>query len=164
MHTFAATLRENLTLAAPDAGDDELRAALTATGASSLLALLPNDLDTTLGSGGQELTPAQAQQIALARLVLADPELAILDEATAEAGSTHAGILDRAADAALTGRTGLVIAHRLSQAASCDRIVVMDHGRIAEIGTHAALVAEGGTHARLWEVWEEGRRSADDPD
>ncbi|SMY05043.1 ATP-binding cassette, subfamily C [Brevibacterium aurantiacum] len=163
VHTFAGTLRDNLTLAAPDAEDQDVRAALAATGASGLLELLPEGLDTMLGTTGHPLTAAQAQQIALARMVLADPDLAILDEATAEAGSSHANILDRAADAALAGRTGLVIAHRLSQAAACDRILVMAGGKIIEDGTHADLLASGGVYARLWEVWAQGRERADGP-
>ncbi|MCO5220366.1 MAG: ABC transporter ATP-binding protein/permease [Thermomicrobiales bacterium] len=91
VHTFAGALRDNLTLAAPGATDDEIRTALEATGASDLLTLLPHGFDTGLGAGKYELTAAQAQQVALARVLLADPDLAILDEATAEAGSTHAG-------------------------------------------------------------------------
>ncbi|WP_330275558.1 ABC transporter ATP-binding protein/permease [Lentzea sp. NBC_00516] len=156
-HVFAGTVRDNLTLAAPGAIDHDIHAALDATGAAGLLDLLPDGLDTMIGTGGHPLTDAQAQQVALARLLLADPELAILDEATAEAGSTHAGLLDRAAEAALRGRTGLVIAHRLSQAATCDRIVVMEHGRIIETGTHDELVAAGGVYGGLWSAWEAGR-------
>lgn len=158
IHVFAGTLRDNLTLAAPGATDGQSRAALQATGAAGLLDLLPDGLDTVVGTGGHPLTDAQAQQLALARLLLADPELAILDEATAEAGSTQSGLLDRAADAALAGRTGLVIAHRLSQAAACDRIVVMEHGRITESGTHSDLIAAGGVYAGLWSAWQDGQK------
>lgn len=152
-HVFAGTLRENLNLAAPDATDEHIIAALEAISASSLVEVLPQGLNTHLGGLGRELTAAQAQQVALARLVLADPVLAILDEATAEAGSAHAGLLDRAADVALKGRTGLIIAHRLSQAAECDRIIVMDQGHIVESGTHEQLLEQDGTYARLWAAW-----------
>ncbi|MFT4264344.1 MAG: ABC transporter ATP-binding protein [Nocardioides sp.] len=162
VHVFAGTLRENLTLAAPDATDREIRAALEVTGAADLVELSAHGLDTEVGTGGHALTDAQAQHLALARLLLADPDLAILDEATAEAGSAHAEQLDRASEAVLAGRTGLVIAHRLSQAASCDRIVVMDRGRIVEEGTHAQLVAAGGPYAGMWSAWQAGR-SLDEP-
>ncbi|MFI9551964.1 ABC transporter ATP-binding protein [Nonomuraea endophytica] len=154
VHVFAGTLRDNLTLAAPGATDRDLHAALEATGAASILDALPNRLDTLLGAGGHPLTDAQAQQLALARLLLTDADLVILDEATAEAGSTYAGQLDRAADAVLAGRTAVVVAHRLSQAATCDRIMVMEHGRIIETGTHGELVDAGGVYAGLWRAWE----------
>lgn len=154
VHVFAGTLRENLTLGAPQVTDEETHAVLDATGMASMVEAMQHGLDTVVGTTGHLLTAAQAQQLALARVMLVDPELAIFDEATAEAGSTHADLLDHAADAALRGRTGLVIAHRLSQAASCDRILVMDHGRIIEDGTHSALVAAGGVYARLWAAWE----------
>ncbi|MFE5240400.1 MULTISPECIES: ABC transporter ATP-binding protein [unclassified Streptomyces] len=157
VHVFVGTLRDNLTLAAPGTTDSDLRAALEATGAAPILDALPDRLDTLLGVGGHPLTDAQAQQLALARLLLADADLVILDEATAEAGSTYAGQLDRAADAVLAGRTAVVVAHRLSQAATCDRIVVMERGRIIETGTHGELVDAGGVYAGLWNAWEAAR-------
>ncbi|RAG60192.1 ABC transporter ATP-binding protein, partial [Burkholderia multivorans] len=95
----------------------------------------------------------QEQSLALARLVLADPDFAILDEATAEAGSAGAHVLEQSASAALEGRGALVVAHRLSQAETADRVLVMEHGHIVEEGTHADLVASGGRYARLWEAW-----------
>ncbi|MEU8756613.1 ABC transporter ATP-binding protein [Streptomyces chartreusis] len=157
IHVFAGTLRDNLTLAAPGATDHNLHAALEATGAASILDVLPARLDTLLGVGGHPLTDAQAQQLALARLLLTDADLVILDEATAEAGSTYAGQLDRATDAVLAGRTAVVVAHRLSQAANCDRIMVMERGRIIETGTHGELVDAGGVYAGLWTAWESAR-------
>ncbi|MDA0564474.1 ABC transporter ATP-binding protein/permease [Streptomonospora sp. S1-112] len=153
VHVFAATLRENLTLAAPSADDEQVRAALATVGADGLLARLPEGLDTVVGTEGHSLTPAEAQLLALARMVLADPAVAILDEATAEAGSAHAGTLDSATAAALSGRAGLVVAHRLDQAKACDRILVIESGRIIEEGSHTDLRALGGTYAALWEAW-----------
>ncbi|MEE2045181.1 ABC transporter ATP-binding protein, partial [Nocardiopsis tropica] len=111
-------------------------------------------LDTVVGEGGHPLTAEQAQHLALARLVLADPDVAVLDEATAEAGSSGARRLERAAVAATAGRTTLVVAHRLTQAEAADRVVVMDRGRIVEQGPHAELVAAGGRYAALWRSWQ----------
>ncbi|GHE09761.1 ABC transporter ATP-binding protein [Klenkia taihuensis] len=150
VHVFAGTLADDVRLARPGATDAEVAAALTTVGADWALAL---GLDALVGEGGQELTAPQAQQLALARLVLADPPVAVLDEATAEAGSAGARDLEEAALAATAGRTTLVVAHRLTQAARADRVVVLAAGRVVEQGTHAELVAAGGRYADLWSAW-----------
>lgn len=152
VHTFSGSLRDNVTLPRPDATDDEVRNALDVVGAG-WATTLPNGLDTQVGEGGIRLSAVQEQTIALARLVLADPDFAILDEATAEAGSAGAHVLESSAEAALNGRGALIVAHRLSQAEKADRILVMEHGRVVEEGTHADLVAAGGRYAELWEAW-----------
>lgn len=158
-HVFASSLRDNLLLAAPDAGDAELVDALERVHAEHLVTTLPEGLDTVVGEHGHRLTTREAQLIALARLRLGDPALAILDEATAGADSEHAHQLDLAAEAAVIGRAAVVIAHRLSQARSCDRIVVMESGNIVESGTHDELVTADGRYAGLWAAWDgAGRR------
>lgn len=157
VHVFAGTLMEDLLLVRPDATLQTVEAALDQVGALAWARALPDGIDTVIGDGGYPLTVVQSQQLALARLVLANPQIAILDEATAEAGSAGARVLERAALAALRGRTGLLVAHRLSQAATADLILVMRAGRIIESGTHETLLAKRGEYARLWSAWQTSR-------
>jgi len=154
VHVFAGTLADDVRLGRPDADDAEVQAALASVGARWVTAL-PDGLATRVGDGGRALTAPQAQQLALARLVLADPPVAVLDEATAEAGSAGARELEEAAFAATAGRTTLVVAHRLTQAVRADRVVVLEAGRVVEEGTHADLVAAGGRYAALWAAWQD---------
>ncbi|WP_410657914.1 ABC transporter ATP-binding protein [Amycolatopsis sp. lyj-112] len=157
VHVFSGSLADDLRLARPGASDADLRAALEKVGALGWAEALSDGLATVVGESGHQLTVTQSQQLALARLVLADPPIAILDEATAEAGSAGAKTLEAAAAAALEGRTGLVVAHRLTQAAASDRVVVLDAGEVVESGTHDELVAAGGRYATLWAAWSDNR-------
>ncbi|WP_428965799.1 ABC transporter ATP-binding protein [Micromonospora fluostatini] len=153
VHVFAGTLADDLRLAAPHADDAQLHAALALVGADTWVAALPDGLQTVVGDGEHHLTPSQAQQVALARIALLDPPIVVLDEATAEAGSAGARQLELASAALVRGRTAIVVAHRLTQAQACDRIAVMAHGRIVELGSPEELVAAGGTYATLWSAW-----------
>lgn len=153
VHVFSGRLIDDLLLARPDADRTAVRDALRVVGADAWVSALDDGLDTVVGEGGRELTSSRAQQLALARLVLADPAVAVLDEATAEAGSAGARDLEDAAHAATSGRTTIVVAHRLTQAARADRVIVLEHGRIVEEGTPDDLIAADGRYAELWSAW-----------
>jgi ABC-type multidrug transport system fused ATPase/permease subunit len=162
-HVFVGTLAENLLLARPDADEQQLVAALRAVDALDWALTLPDGLHTQVGSGGHPVTPAQAQQLALARIVLADPHTLVLDEATSLLDPRAARHLERSLAAVLHGRTVVAIAHRLHTAHDADRVAVVDGGLLAEFGSHDELMASGGAYASLWESWSQsgaGKTSA----
>ncbi|MEV4577351.1 ABC transporter ATP-binding protein [Nonomuraea jabiensis] len=152
-HVFKGSLRDNLLIARPEASDAAVRQALEAVDALDWVLALPAGLETEVGSGGLAVSPAQAQQLALARLVLADPHTLVLDEATSLIDPRAARHLERSLAAVLDGRTVIAIAHRLYTAHDADRVAVVEDGRISELGSHDDLVAEGGSYAALWTSW-----------
>ena len=158
VHVFDGTVRDNLLFAKPDASEPELLEALGTVGAEEAVRRLPDGLETRVGAGGRPIPAGLAQLLALARVLLADPRLVLLDEATAEGGSAWADELDRALRRVLEGRTGLIVTHRLSQAAFADRIAVVERGRLVELGTHAELLARGGPYAEFTRTSREATR------
>jgi ABC-type multidrug transport system fused ATPase/permease subunit len=162
-HVFLGTVRENVVLARPDATDAQVRSALAAVEAIDWVDALPEGIATELGSGGHRPTPAQAQQLALARLVLADPHTLVLDEATSLLDPRAARHLERSLAAVLRGRTVIAIAHRLFSAHDADRVAVVEDGRITELGAHHELIRAGGAYAALWRSWH-GDRPAEPVD
>ncbi|MEV0387646.1 ABC transporter ATP-binding protein [Nonomuraea sp. NPDC050643] len=152
-HVFKGSLRDNLLIARPEADDPAVLKALSAVDSLEWVLALPSGLDTSVGSGGLAISPAQAQQLALARLVLADPHTLVLDEATSLIDPRAARHLERSLAAVLAGRTVIAIAHRLYTAHDADRVAVVEDGQISELGSHEELVAEGGSYAALWTSW-----------
>ncbi|UUU25948.1 ABC transporter ATP-binding protein [Streptomyces sp. DSM 40750] len=155
-YVLGGTLRENLALAVREgdsAADEVIWSAVEAVEAEEWVQALPDGLDTTIGSGGTSLSPAQSQQLAIARLIVADPKVLVLDEATSLLDPTSARDLERSLNALLEGRTVITIAHRLHTAYDADRIAVIEDGRVVELGSHTELIANAGYYARLWSSW-----------
>ncbi|MGX1804891.1 ABC transporter ATP-binding protein [Nocardia sp. NPDC055321] len=158
-HLFHDSIRANLTLARPGATEAELWDALERARLRELIASLPDGLDTVVGERGYRLSGGERQRLTIARLLLKQPRVVILDEATASLDSTSEAAVQEALAEALTGRTALVIAHRLSTIRNADQIVVLEHGRVVERGTHTRLLAAGGRYAELYRT-----QFADDAD
>ncbi len=155
-HVFVGSVRDNVVLARETtASDDEVREALATVGAWEWVERLPGGLDAQLGHGHTTLTPAQAQQVALARLIIADPHTLVLDEATSLIDPSSARQLEGSMAALLEGRAVIAIAHRLHTAHDADRIAVVDDGRIVEIGDHHQLLEQDGQYAHLWRTWRD---------
>ncbi len=156
---FSGTIRENIAYARPGASDEDVQGAAVAAHAAEFVARLPDGYDTVVGERGVKLSGGQRQRVALARAILKDPTLLILDEATSSLDTESERLIEDALERLLVGRTTIIIAHRLSTVRRADRLVVLQHGRVVEEGTHASLLAEGGLYARLYQSqFREGDR------
>src|SRR3954447_21540863 len=156
-HMFHETIRANLLYARPEATDEQLWSAVDAAHIGTLVRALPDGLDTLVGDRGYRMSGGEKQRLAIARLLLKAPSIVVLDEATAHLDSESEVAVQRALQAALVGRTSLVIAHRRSTVREADQILVVDDGRIVERGTHESLVAARGLYAELYRTQFEGQ-------
>ncbi len=152
---FSGSVRENVAFGRPEAGDEEVEAAVAAVGATEFVAALPDALDTQVGERGIQLSAGQRQLVAFARALLAEPRILILDEATSNVDVRTEKTIERGLERLLHGRTAIVIAHRLSTIRRAGKIVVLEGGEIAEQGTHDELIAAGGAYSKLYGAWSE---------
>jgi ABC-type multidrug transport system fused ATPase/permease subunit len=148
---FNTTVRDNLLFGKPDASEEEIVAATKAAHAHQFIAALPDGYDTMIGERGVKLSGGQKQRLALARAILADPRILILDEATSSVDAEAEYLIQQALEAVLVDRTALVIAHRLSTIRDADKIIALEEGRIVEIGDHRELLERGGLYSQLYQ-------------
>ena len=159
-HLFSGTIADNVRLAQPSASDEEVRRALRRIGALDRFVSLPNGLDTDVQTRGLRLSAGERQLVGIARVALAEPAVIVLDEATSSLDPATEAAVENALAAVAEGRTVVTIAHRLSTAERADRVIVMEHGQVVEVASHAELVEQGDRYARLWASWQAGLAAA----